>query len=64
MHVNTSIGVIADVVVVIVPVLTLAVRFLVICVGDVFDGFGNEVGSRKLSLVSMSHMRTEKSPTE
>ncbi len=59
MHVNTSIGV---VVAVVVPVLTLAVRFLVICIGDVFDEFGNAVGRRKLSLVSMSHIRTEKSP--
>lgn len=60
MHVNTSIGV--DVVAVVVPVLTLAVRFLECCIGDVFDELGNEVGSRKLSLVSMSHIRTEKSP--
>lgn len=61
MHVNTSIGVVVAVVV--VPVLTLAVRFLEICIGDTaFDVFGNEVGRRKLSLVSMSHIRTEKSP--
>lgn len=59
MHVNTSIGI---VVAVVVPVLTLDVRFLEICIGDVFDVFGSEVGKRKLSLVSMSHMRTEKSP--
>lgn len=62
MHVNTSIGVVVVVDVVIVPVLTLAERFLEISVGDVFDVFGNEVGRRKLSLVSMSHIRTVKSP--
>lgn len=59
MHVNTSIGV---VVAVVVPVLTVDERFLEICIGDVFDTFGSEVGRRKLSLVSMSHIRTEKSP--
>lgn len=59
MHVNTSIGV---VVAGVVPVLTLAVRFLEICIGDVLHVFGNDVGRRKLSLVSMSHIRTEKSP--
>lgn len=63
MHVNTSIGVVVVAVDdVNVPVLTPDVRFLEFSIGDVLDVFGNEVGRRKLSLVSMSHIRTEKSP--
>lgn len=71
MHVNTSIGGVVFVaggvsavlllMVIAAPVL-LEPRFAEICDGDVFDMLGIDIGNRKLSLVSMSQMRTEKSP--
>lgn len=63
MHVNTSIGGVVVVAggVIAAPVL-LEPRFAEICDGDVFDMLGIDIGNRKLSLVSMSQMRTEKSP--
>lgn len=69
MHVNTSIGgvvVVAGgvsaVLLMVIAAPVLEPRFAEICDGDVFDMLGIDIGNRKLSLVSMSQMRTEKSP--